>query len=259
MMDLTSILTISLILNAFFIFATMLYPGWLKVALSKSLLIVVRNDRVVDITNAKYEGGLIISKKYGIFIPEQDDVLIFNKKPCAIVSDQYAKPVRIKIMPLLRKLKKMGIKTYHDFANCLYIARNRHLLSADGGALAPQELKIKQHIESLINKRPELLKAADFIDELEKNNALHESDAFVNVSDLVDYLEEQNPVVVEGIIERRISQERRKLRSPITNFMPYVIMFLMLLFGVAIVWKMLGSGGVSAVQNAASNLPIGIK
>ena len=258
-MDLINILTVSLILNAFFFILTMKYPGWIRVALSKSLLIVVRNDRVIDITNAKYDGGLFMSKKYGVFIPEQDDVLILNNKPCVIVSNQYAKPVRVKIMPLLKKLKQMGIKTYHDFMNCLFITKNKHILCADGGELTPEQIDTKERIETLINRRPEYLQAVNFIEELEKNDALHESDAVVRVSDLVDYLEEQNPAILEGIIERRISQERRKLKSPLVNFMPYVIMFLMLILGVAIAWKILSSGGVSAVQNAASNLPINVK
>lgn len=237
-MDLANILTVSLILNAFFFFATLLFPNWLKIAFSKSLLIVVRNDRVVDITNAKYDGGLLINKKYGVFVPEQDDVLIFNKKPCVIVSNQYTKPVRVKVMPILRKLKNLGIETYDDFKQVLYLAKHH----VNGGEL-----------------NPNIAKAVEFIRELENNNALHDSENAVRVSDLVNYLEEQNPAILEGIIERRVKQETRKLKSPLMNFMPYVIMFLMILIGGAIAWKIVSSGGVSAVQNTVSNLPINVK
>jgi len=253
---LEQILVISIILNLFFILATLRFPQWLRIAFSKALMIVVRNDRVVDVVPAKYDAGTFRNKNYGRIKPEPDDVVIFNRKPCVIAYSAYSKPVRAKIMPLLRKLKELGLETYADLQRVLWVARNKHLLSTDGGNLTEEQLKVKEQLEKL---PPVYYQLAEYIDNLERGGYLPSDIEVIRPSDLINYVEEENPLVLEGIVEREIEKVRRKYRNPVTNLMPYVIMFIMLILGVAIAWKIISSGGVSAVQNAASNLPINVK
>ena len=254
--DLINILVISGILNIFFIMGTIMFPQWLRIAFSKSLMIVIRNDRVVDIVKAKFDAGAFRNKSYGLFKPEPEDIVIFNKKPCIIAYSPYSKPVRAKIMPLLRKLKELGLETYDDLRMALWVARNKHFLKANGGGLSEEQLKLKEQLENIPKKYHE---AANLLEQFDGGGYILNTIEVVRLSDLVNYIDEEKPLILEGMVEREVTKERRKMRSPISSLMPYVIMFLIIIIGAAIAWKIVASGGIQPLQNAVSNLPINVK
>ena len=65
---------------------------------------------------------------------------------------------------------------------------------------------------------------------------------------------EENPVIKDARIEREVADQLRKLRSPIMNMMPWVVMFIMVILAAAIAWSMVHQGGAGAAKAAGAGI-----
>jgi len=222
---------ISIGLNILFVFIFALYPGAINIAIAKLLgrgyIIELGKDRKIRIKSGKKDINSFRTKE-GIYEYEFEDIYLFNGSPAGVWFEAYNKAIRPKVMPLLRDLRKLGIKTYDEFKFIM---------------TAPLE-----EIKKVLSSHPDP-EALELVKKIRDEEWLLDSVEYIKADALLDFLEEKNPITEKAIIEREIEKERRKYRNTILNMMPYVILFLMIIFGVIIAWKLLmvSTGGGAAV------------
>ena len=256
---------ISLIFNVFFAIVLWRYPSALKLAFGKGYAIVFDKSREFKIIPAKFRAeGAVETKDYGIvrdFDPE--DVGVHNGKPAILFYSPYSKAVRIKLMPLLRRLRKLGIETFAQLGDKIIpvtIVENGEkktihasLLDLVYGKLNIAENPgIDEEVATLVSE----LRKLDFgilLKELEP----------IRVSDLVNWVHEVNPVTEKALIEREVQKERRKHKWSLGNIMIWVIAIIVIVMGFALAYKMIMSGSLhgvtEAVKSTTSNMPVKIK
>lgn len=213
------------------------YPGWVKIALvrikGKQYILKVTRDNVLTIQGAKEEEG-IYKTTNGAYELEPEDSFTFNGSTGALWYAPYNQAVNARVMPLLKDLKKFGISHYGQL---VYFYNT------------PID-KIREELGEAEAEKAQIIQAYDgkILQDLE----------VVRVPDLKNFLESRSPAAENGIIERYVNIERRKLGNPLKN--SNVILFIIMagLLGLCVGFIMAGHTGGSTALNgltaASSNL-----
>jgi hypothetical protein len=228
----------SAIIGALLFLTYMGYPGWIKIALArvkgKQYVFSVTRDKALTIQGAREEEG-IYKTSLGAYELEPEDSFTFNGSTGALWYAPYNTAVLLRVMPLLRDLKEWGLSTYGQ----LHYYYDTPI----------EEIQAKLGEEGAEKAR--ILKAYDgkILQDLE----------VVRITDLKNFLESRSPSAENGIIERYISIERRKLGNPFKN--SNVILFIVMagLLGLCVGYIMAGghagdSTALHTVASASSNL-----
>ncbi len=228
-------------LNIFFLFLIALYPGSVNVAINRLLgrgyIFELGKDRKIRIKGGKKDVNSFLTKD-GIYEFEFEDIYTFNGQPAGVWFEAYNKAIRPKVMPILAQLKKMGIKTYDDL----------HFL-----VKAPLE-EVKKVAAKMTNPGTKLVELAEM---LRKESWILNAIEYIKVDALLDFLDEKNPITERAVIERKVQQERRKMRNSFGEVMKWVIAAMIIIFGSVIAYKMFIAGGVA--HTPVNNPPIQIK
>lgn len=220
------------------LFLTMFgFPGWIKMALArirgKQYLVKLTRDNALIFEGAREEEG-VYKTENGVYELEPEETFTFNGSSGALFYAPYNRSVNSKVMPLLRDLKKAGISTYSQLM--YYYQTPLEVLKEQGGEEAETIGKTIQSYEGKILQELEVIK----------------------ISDLKNYLESRSPAAENGIIERYISIERRKLGNPLKNSNMILMLIMAGLLGLAFGYLMGGSGDTAAtgtaLQGAAGGL-----
>lgn len=215
------------------------YPSWLKIALmrirGKLYVVKLTRDNALVFEGAREVEG-VYQTANGIYELEPEDSFSFNGSTGALWYAPYNRAVYARVMPLLRDLKKFGIDHYGQL---MYFYNT------------PLE-KIKEENGEAAAGIAEVIKGYDgkILQDLE----------IVRISDLKNFLESRSPAAENGVIERYVNIERRKLGNPLKNGNVILMLVMAALLGLAFGYIMAGSGGVeapagiAAASNAASSL-----
>lgn len=226
----------SALLGTFFMFTFMGYPRWFKIALTRikgnQYVIKLTRDNALVIEGAKEEEGTYRTKT-GVYELEPEDSFSFNGSTAGLWYAPYNRAVLARIMPLLHDLKKFGIDNYGQL-NYFYNTSLEEIKEKNGEAAA----EAAQVIQGYDGK---------ILQDLE----------IIRISDLKNFLESRSPAAENGVIERFISIERRKLGNPLKN--GNVVLFIVMagLLGLCAGYIMAGGGQPAAVHtmsNAAGTL-----
>ena len=228
----------SLILGALLVFSFMGFPGWVKIAIArirgKQYIIKITRDNALTIDGAREEEGFY-KTSHGAYELEPEDSFSFNGSSGALWYAPYNQAVLMRVMPLLHDLRKFGISNYGQL---MYFYET------------PIE-KIKEELGEAEAVKAQIIQGYDgkILQDLE----------VVRIPDLKNFLEARSPAAENGIIERYVNIERRKLGNPFasTNVILFIIMAGLL--GLCIGYILAGhSGGGSTALNglsqASSNL-----
>ncbi|WP_288959398.1 hypothetical protein [uncultured Aminobacterium sp.] len=213
------------------------YPSWIKVAISrikgKKYVITLTKDNALKIKGAEEVEG-IYKTKHGVYELEPEDAFQFNGTRAALWYSPYNRAVEARVMPLLRDLKRFGI---------------------DNAA------QLKYYSETPIEKIKEELgeQAAEIGTTLQNYPGKILQDLeIVRIPDLKNYLESRSPAAENGIIERYVGIERRKLGNPLKSGNMVIMLLMAALLGLAFGY-ILGSGTsdsttLSALSTASGSL-----
>lgn len=122
-------------------------------------------------------------------------------------------------MPLLRKIREMGIETYSELK--YYTETPLETIAAEAGE-----------------------KAAEFAAWLrDQDGRILQDLEVIRIRDLKNFLESRSPAVENGIIERDVDIIRRKMNNPLsnTNFVMFIVMAALL--GLCFGYILAGGGG----------------
>lgn len=213
------------------------YPGWLKVAIAhvkgKKYVITLTKDNALKIKGAEEVEG-VYKTKNGVYELEPEDAFQFNGARAALWYSPYNRAVQARIMPLLRDLKKFGID---NAAQLKYYSETP--IETIRKELGDQAAEIGLTIQSYSGK---LLQDVEVI----------------RISDLKNYLESRSPAAENGIIERYVGIERRKLGNPLKSGNMVIMLLMAALLGLAFGY-ILGQGAgdsttLSALSTASGSL-----
>lgn len=207
------------------------YPSWMKIALAR----VKGNQYVVKISRDNalvFEGAKEIEGVYqtpnGVYELEPEDSFSFNGSTGAIWYAPYNRAVHAKVMPLLRDLKKFGIDHYGQL---MYFYNTPiEKIKAEMGETAAETAAVIQGYEGRILQDLEI----------------------VRIPDLKNFLESRSPAAENGVIERYVNIERRKLGNPLKNGNVILMLVMAALLGLAFGYIMAGSGGAEAPAGVAA-------
>ncbi|MDI9395802.1 MAG: hypothetical protein QM426_10510 [Euryarchaeota archaeon] len=240
-MSLISILSYMCIIQSitlsFVFFMSLAFPSWFKIALTKikgkQYIMKLTRDNVLTIQGAREEEG-VYKTANGIYELEPENAFIFNNTTSALYYAPYNRAVEARVMPLLRTLKKAGIETYSQLMY-YYNTPQETLLKQGGEGAATIGETIKTYEGKILQ-------------DLE----------VIRISDLKNYLESRSPAAENGIIERYISIERRKLGNPLKNGNMVLMLIMAALVGLAFGYILAGgSGGVEIPGATAATSAMG--
>lgn len=217
----------SIIIALVFFLTSMGYPGWVKIAIAKikgcNYVIKLSRDNVLEVEPAKEIEG-IYQTKTGVYEPEPEDSFTFNKTAGILCYAPYNRGAKAKVLPLLRDIKKAEIETYSQLM--YYYQSPIETVRAELGDSGAEIAKTIQGYDGKILKELEV----------------------VRLSDLKNYLESRSPAAENGIIERYISIERRKLGNPLKNSNMILLLAMAGLLGLLLGYVMGGGGSGSESQ-----------
>lgn len=227
-------------LLGFLLFLTFFgYPSWLKIALmrirGKLYVVKLTRDNALVFEGAREVEG-VYQTSNGVYELEPEDSFSFNGSTGALWYAPYNRAVYARVMPLLRDLKKFGIDHYGQLMY-FYNTPIENIKEANGEAAAETAAIIQGYDGKILQ-------------DLE----------IVRISDLKNFLESRSPAAENGVIERYVNIERRKLGNPLKNGNVILMLVMAALLGLAFGYIMAGSGGVeapagiAAASNAASSL-----
>lgn len=227
-----AILAVSIVFHglgiAFLVVLWKLHPGFLKHVMAKlrgkDFVFVMRSDRKMGFLPAEYREG-DLHTAMGSFSAEPDDMGVYEGIPTAIAYAPYARSLNPKALVALRKIRRLGIDNYHDLIRILYIDLE----------------KLKEKGEIKEEEAQEILKLRKELGELD-GKILNDLEV-IRVNDVINFLEEDNPIIKDAKIEREVTDELRKIRNPITRLMPYVFMFMMVMMAAAIAFAIIQTVG----------------
>lgn len=215
------------------------YPAWMKIALAR----IKGNQYVVKITRDNalvFEGAREIEGIYqtpnGVYELEPEDSFSFNGSTGAMWYAPYNRAVQARVMPLLKDLKNYGIDHYGQLMYFYNTPIDN--IKTDMGEAAAETAAVIQGYDGKILQDLEI----------------------VRIPDLKNFLESRSPAAENGVIERYVNIERRKLGNPLKNGNVILMLVMAALLGLAFGYIMAGSGGVetpaaiSGMQNAAGAL-----
>lgn len=214
------------------------YPSWVKIALNrirgKQYVFTITRDNALTIKGAREEEG-IYKTAHGAYELEPEDSFNYNGCAGAIWYAPYNQAVYARVMPLLRDLKKFGISHYGQL---IYFYNT------------PLD-KIKEEMGEAAAATAEIIQAYDgkILQDLE----------VIRIPDLKNFLESRSPAAENGIIERYVNIERRKLQNPLKN--SNVILFIVMagLLGLCVGFIMAGHTGGSAAVNSLTAASAGLQ
>lgn len=229
----------SLILAFLFLLTFMGYPRWIRIALSRirgnQYVIKLTRDNALIIQGAHEVEG-VYKTPTGVYELEPEDTFSFNGCTAALWFAPYNRAVYAKVMPLLQDLKKAGIDNYGQLM--YFYNTSIDEIRKNSGEKAAETAEIIQSYEGRVLQDLEVIR----------------------ISDLKNFLESRSPSAENGIIERYVNIERRKLGNPLKN--SNVVMFIVMaaLLGLCLGYIMHGSGtgtehpALNAMSNAAGTL-----
>lgn len=229
----------SIIVGAALALTFFAFPSWYKIAWAKftgkQYVIRLTKDNVLIFEGAKEEEGAYRTKT-GVYELEPEDAFIFNGTQSALWYSPYNRAVQARVMPLLRKIKKMGIETYSELK--YYSETPLETIAAEAGE-----------------------QAAEFAEWLQKQDGRILQDLeVVRIRDVKNFLESRSPAVENGIIERDVDIIRRKMNNPLSNTNFLLVVVMAGLLGLCFGYIMAGGGGpeapaaVGVATNAASSM-----
>lgn len=226
----------SLFLGALFVLTLTGYPAWVKIALArirgKQYVFSVTRDNVLTIQGARETEG-IYKTPHGAYELEPEDTFSFNGSTGGLWYAPYNQAALLRVMPLLRDLKQFGISNYGQLV--YFYNTSFEEIKKDLGEAEAEKARIIQGYEGKILQDLEVIR----------------------IPDLKNFLESRSPAAENGIIERFVNIERRKIGNPLSN--GNVILFIILagLLGLCVGFILSGnSGGDTTALNglsAASN------
>lgn len=203
------------------------YKNWFKVALvrirGKKYIFKLNRDNVMTIEGADEVEGCYKTPN-GVYELEPDDALIFNGCAGGIWYAPYNRAVSARVLPLLRDLKKAGIENYTQLM--YYYSTPIEKIRAESGDSAAQIAEIIQSYDGKILQDLEI----------------------VRISDLKNFLESRSPAAENGIIERYINIERRKLGNPLKNGNMVMMLIMAALLGLAFGFILAGGTGGGGIE-----------
>ncbi|MDP4225232.1 MAG: hypothetical protein Q8910_02485 [Bacteroidota bacterium] len=214
------------------------YPAWMKIALSKikgkQYVVKLTRDNVLIFEGAKEVEG-VYKTPNGIYELEPEDSFSFNGSTGALWYAPYNRAVLPRVMPLLKDLKKFGIDHYGQLM--YYWNTPIEKIKADLGEAAAEQALVIKGYEGRILQDLEV----------------------VRIPDLKNFLESRSPSAENGVIERYVNIERRKLGNPLKNSNVILMLVMAALLGLAFGYIMAGGSGgestaVQSVSNAAGSL-----
>ena len=215
------------------------YPSWMKIAFArirgKQYVVKITRDNALVFEGAREIEG-IYQTPNGVYELEPEDSFSFNGSTGALWYAPYNRAVYARVMPLLRDLKKFGIDHYGQLN--YYYNTPIEKIKEDNGEPAAEIAAVIQGYDGKILQDLEI----------------------VRISDLKNFLESRSPAAENGVIERYVNIERRKLGNPLKNGNVILMIVMAALLGLAFGYIMAGSGGVevpagiAAASNAASSL-----
>ena len=233
----TWVLCESLILGGVLILTCAGYPGWIKIAISKikgrRYVITLTKDNALKIRGAEEVEG-VYKTQNGVYELEPEDAFQFNGTRAALWYSPYNRAVEAQIMPLLRDLKRFGIDTAAQLK--YYSETPIEQITQDFGEQAAE-------IGTTIQNYP-----GKILQEIE----------VIRISDLKNYLESRSPAAENGIIERYVGIERRKLQNPLKSGNMIMMVIMAALLGLAFGY-IIGSGAgdsttISTISTASGSL-----
>ena len=102
----------ALISTGMLILAWYWVPYFTRIMFARRLVWLCHPDGTLEPVPATLEGVAYRTKTKGVFEYEKEDVFLFGNKPSIIVYSPYSKAIRPKVMPVLQKLKELGIERY---------------------------------------------------------------------------------------------------------------------------------------------------
>lgn len=229
----------SLIIGALFLFTFMGFPSWVKIAITrirgKQYVLKITRDNALSIEGAREVEG-IYKTTHGAYELEPEDSFTFNGSSGALWYAPYNQAVLPRVMPLLRDLKKFGISHYGQL---IYFYST------------PLE-KIRDELGEAEAEKAAIIKGYDgkILQDLE----------VIRVTDLKNFLESRSPAAENGVIERYVNIERRKLGNPLKN--SNVILFIVMagLLGLCVGFIMAGhTGGGSPALDSLTAASTGLQ
>ncbi len=232
------------------IFMLKLHPQWSRIVIAKlrgqNLVMVVRGDMQGAFLPATYQEDTLVTK-LGSFNANPPEMFSFEGTPTTIVYAPYARAINPRVLPSLRKIRALGIKSRGELR--FYLDTDVEKKDEGGKPFFSQEDK-----EFILAKKAELQGLdGTLTDELET----------VRVQDVVNFLEEDNPNIFDSRVERAVKEELKGVRNPVAKFMPWIFMFMMMLITGAIAYVMVtsithnhsaGTHAASATQQAAKSV-----
>lgn len=219
----------SVLLGALLLFTFMGFPAWIKIALArvkgKQYVFKVTRDNVLSIQGATETEG-IYKTDNGAYELEPEDSFTFNGSTGALWYAPYNQAVLMRVMPLLRDLKRFGISHYGQL---IYFYNT------------PVD-KIREELGEAEAAKAQILQ--------EYEGSILQDLEVIRIPDLKNFLESRSPAAENGIIERYVNIERRKLGNPLKN--SNVILFIILagLLGLCVGYIMAGHAGDSTAINS---------
>lgn len=208
------------------------YPAWPKIALSrikgKQYVVKLTRDNALVFEGAKEVEG-VYKTANGIYELEPEDSFSFNGSKGALWYAPYNRAVHARVMPLLRDLKKFGIDHYGQLM--YFYNTPLEQIKADSGDIAADQALVIKGYEGRILQDLEV----------------------VRIPDLKNFLESRSPSAENGVIERYVNIERRKLGNPLKNSNVIFMLVMAALLGLAFGYIMAGSGGESTAVQGMSN------
>lgn len=227
----------TIIIAAFFFLTTAGYPGWVKVALyriqGKNYILLLTKDNTLKIKGATEEEG-VYKTKSGIYELEPEDAFTFNGRRSAIWYAPYNRSVSPKVMPLLRNLKDFGVDNIAQLK--YYTETQTETIKEKLGEEAAQMAETLQSYPGKILQLTEVIR----------------------ITDLKNFLESRSPAAENGIIERYVGIERRKMGNPLKSSNMIIMLIMAALLGLAMGYIMgqgaAGSSTLGALSTASGSL-----
>lgn len=214
------------------------YPSWMKIALArvkgKQYVVKLTRDNALVFEEAKEIEGVYRTLN-GVYELEPEDSFSFNGSTGALWYAPYNRAVHARVMPLLRDLKKFGIDHYGQLM--YFYNTPLETIKADMGETAAEQASVIKGYEGRILQDLEV----------------------VRITDLKNFLESRSPAAENGVIERYVNIERRKLGNPLKNSNVILMLIMAALLGLAFGYIMAGGSGgestaVQSMSNAAGSL-----
>lgn len=215
------------------------YPSWIKIAFArvkgKQYVVKLTRDNALVFEGAKEVEG-VYKTANGVYELEPEDSFSFNGSTGALWYAPYNRAVHVRIMPLLRDLKMFGIDHYGQLM--YYWNTPLEQIKTELGEAAAEQASVIKGYEGRILQDLEV----------------------VRIPDLKNFLESRSPSAENGVIERYVNIERRKLGNPLKNSNVILMLVMAALLGLAFGYIMAGGGGaetpqaVQSVSNAAGSL-----